>query len=132
VVKTADEVAKEDMETLFHGMPAQSARVTRFRADLAHAALDRDLVLSASADQATLEPFRQAKSFTSQPAGCPAGCYVDNAPLPPAPPAAEPIAVPTASGSSCATGATHPTGCIALGLGAVAFAAMRRRRRHVC
>jgi MYXO-CTERM domain-containing protein len=133
VTKTAAQVAQEDFATLFHGMPPHSARLTRMRADLAHAALDRDLPLSASADQGVLAAGRQATRWTSQPPGCPAGCSADNAPgavVPAASPASNVVTSgPSASGSSCAIGTSDPAGWTAFALGAIAFATVRRRRR---
>jgi hypothetical protein len=138
VIKSAAQVAKEDVGALFHGLPTQAARLTRMRADLAHAALDRDLPLSASADQSELQPLRRAARWTAQPSGplgCPAGCYAENAPG--YPPTAAPSSTSSAgepaslegSGSSCATGASDKAGWSAFALGAIAFAAIRRRRR---
>lgn len=57
VTKTAQQVREEDLELL---VPANAAtRVTRMRADLAHAALSRDLLLSASQDQSVLSNTHQ-------------------------------------------------------------------------
>lgn len=75
VVKTAAEVAQEDFEALFHGIPASAERVTRLRADLSHAALDQDLVVAASADQSVLSRQRQLTRESGEPQ-CPVfdGC----------------------------------------------------------
>lgn len=57
VTKTAVRVRDEDLALL---APASTAtRVTRMRADLAHAALTRDLVLQAAADQSLMSNTRQ-------------------------------------------------------------------------
>lgn len=48
---TADEVRQDDLQTLFAGIPNGAVRATRLRADLARAALVKDLQLGASADQ---------------------------------------------------------------------------------
>jgi hypothetical protein len=70
--KTASQVRDEDLDTLFAGMPAQgSARITRLRADVAHAALADDLVLTASTDQSELSNFRNVPKGINEPA-CPA------------------------------------------------------------
>ena len=50
ITKSADEVRQEDMDTLFHGIPASSGRVTRLRSDVAHTALNVDLTLGAGAE----------------------------------------------------------------------------------
>ena len=57
VTKTAQQVRSDDLDLVF---PANTAtRVTRMRADLAHAALARDLVLTASRDQSLLSNTHQ-------------------------------------------------------------------------
>ena len=48
---TADEVRQDDLQTLFAGIPNGAVRATRLRADLARAALVKDLQPGASADQ---------------------------------------------------------------------------------
>jgi hypothetical protein len=63
VTKTAKQVEQEDMDTLFAGITS-AARVTRYRSDLAHASLQEDLNLGATADQSevgrTLNVTREA------------------------------------------------------------------------
>jgi len=66
IIKSAQAVSEEDIEVLLNGMP-NSARVTRIRADLNHAALAADLLLTASTDQAVLPRDRQAKKEANQP-----------------------------------------------------------------
>ncbi|AKU96412.1 hypothetical protein AKJ09_03076 [Labilithrix luteola] len=75
VVKTAVQVRQEDLDTLFHGIPSAATRVTRLRADVAHAALDADLVMSASQKQDVLATTRQVTKELNQPI-CPVynGC----------------------------------------------------------
>jgi hypothetical protein len=75
VVKTAQQVRTEDLATLFNGVPTGSARVTRMRADLAHAALSADLVMTASQDQTELSNLRQLTKELNEPL-CPVynGC----------------------------------------------------------
>jgi hypothetical protein len=69
--KTAAQVRDEDLDTLFAGMPAQSAaRITRLRGDIAHAALVEDLTLTASADQSELSNYRNVPKGINEPA-CP-------------------------------------------------------------
>ncbi len=67
VTKTAVQVRTEDFDTLFHGIPSATGRVTRLRSDLAHAALSVDLTLGASADQAFLTNIRQVTKELNQP-----------------------------------------------------------------
>jgi MYXO-CTERM domain-containing protein len=58
VTKTAVQVRQEDLDLLVPGDVA-ATRVTRMRADLAHSALTRDLVLAASQDQSLLSNTHQ-------------------------------------------------------------------------
>jgi hypothetical protein len=67
VVKTAVQVREEDIATLFYGIPTATSRVTRMRADLAHAALNADLVMTAAQDQAVLPNVRQITKELGQP-----------------------------------------------------------------
>ena len=73
VLKTAEQVRTEDLSTLFSGI--NQVRVTRLRADLAHAALNADLIMTASADQAVVSNFRQLTKELNEPL-CPVfnGC----------------------------------------------------------
>lgn len=72
--RTKEVVAAEDLETLVGAIP-KNVRITRFRASLAHQALDQDLVLSASTDQSLLDAAREVTREKNQPI-CPvyAGC----------------------------------------------------------
>jgi hypothetical protein len=130
---TAAQVRDADLATLFYGMPAASVRVTRLRADLAHAALDQDLQMIASTDQAEIPLTRQILKEKNQPL-CPVwdGCTtVGTAPRDEAIARSTPPA--SASGSSCAV--APPSGNVtfmAAGFGVFAVAvgqAFRRRRR---
>jgi hypothetical protein len=133
VVKTAVQVRDEDIATLFYGIPASTSRVTRLRADLAHAALDADLVMTASPQQAVLANVRQIRNELGQPQ-CPVfspdGCStVGTAP--------RDEATSRADGSggesfSCATGGASASSFWLLAGGgylALAIARARRRRR---
>lgn len=135
IVKTAVQARTEDLATLFHGIPSTSARVTRIRADLVHAALNDDLRMTASADQAVLSNVRQVTKELGQPQ-CPIfspdGCTnIGTAPRD------EAIARSDKSGGgesfSCAVGSTSSSPLwIGAGLGyaALAIARARRRRRN--
>ena len=68
--ETADQVRQNDLATLFPGSNQGSLRVTRMRADLAHAALANDLTLQASADQSNLSSSYQVTQSVNAPA-CP-------------------------------------------------------------
>lgn len=69
--KTTAEVQQEDFDTLFAGFGGANSyadvKVTRIRADLAHAALVTDLTVGASTDQADLARTRQPKHENGQP-----------------------------------------------------------------
>jgi hypothetical protein len=67
VLKSADQVRTEDLETLFNGIPNGSERVTRLRVDLSRAALGVDLQVIASGDQSILENERVPKNEKGQP-----------------------------------------------------------------
>ncbi|HEX3345700.1 MAG TPA: hypothetical protein VHS09_14050 [Polyangiaceae bacterium] len=68
--ETADQVRQNDMATLFPGDSQGTVRITRMRADLAHAALATDLTLQASADQSDLSNFYQVSQSVNAPV-CP-------------------------------------------------------------
>jgi len=133
VIKTAVQVRDEDLTTLFFGIPEASSRVTRIRADLAHAALNADLVMTASQDQTELATVRQLTKELNQPQ-CPVysadGCtQVGTAP--------RDEAMARASGDSnesfsCATGSATAAspGWLVAGLGYLAIAITRARRRR--
>jgi len=63
---TAAQVREADLTALFQGL-GQGFRLTRMRADLAHAALVDDLSLQASVDQSELSNFRQAQDAINIP-----------------------------------------------------------------
>lgn len=77
ITKSASQVKQEDMNTLFSGIA--SGRVTRIRADLARAALGKDLLVTASADQSLLQGTRQVTKTTGT-FQCPQfpGCDTEN------------------------------------------------------
>jgi hypothetical protein len=125
---TADEVRQQDLATLFGQIPGQDVRITRVRADLAHAALDKDLALTASADQSELSQYRQLQKDVNWP-GCPTP--------PPVICGGDPATDGRADllgGKGCSTAATRFDGsdvglsCVA-GLFAVALVRTRRRKK---
>ncbi|MEA2747042.1 MAG: hypothetical protein QOI41_1185 [Myxococcales bacterium] len=131
VTKTAVQARQEDLDTLFHNIPDSTSRVTRIRADLVHAALDADLVMTASKDQAVLSNIRQLTKELNQPQ-CPVysadGCtQVGTAPR-------DQAAARSNGGSesfSCSTSGTGNGGTlwIGAGLGYLALSIVRARRR---
>jgi hypothetical protein len=75
--KTSDEVMQEDLTTLFTGISSTVFRLTRLRADLAHASLANDLQLQAASDQSTVSNVHVATQSVNGPL-CPVyqGCTV--------------------------------------------------------
>jgi MYXO-CTERM domain-containing protein len=133
VLKTAVQVRTEDLAALFYGIPTASSRVTRIRADLAHAALDADLVMTASSDQAVLSNVRQLTKELNQPL-CPVysqdgGSQIGTEPRDDAAARANGDA---GESFSCATGGAGGTSPVWLGagLGYLALAVVRARRRR--
>ena len=68
--ETAEEVRQNDLATLFPADDSGTVRITRMRADLAHAALATDLNLQASVDQSDLSNLYQVTQSTNAPT-CP-------------------------------------------------------------
>jgi MYXO-CTERM domain-containing protein len=133
VLKTAVQVRSEDLAALFAGIPTASSRVTRMRADLAHAALDADLVMTASTDQTVLSNVRQLTKELNEPL-CPVystdGCsQIGTAPRSEA---AARTNGDTAESFSCTTGGVNGSSPIWMGagLGYLAMAIARARRRR--
>lgn len=122
VLETADQVRDDDLQHLLSGMN-QIGRVTRLRADLAHAALAKDLELSATMDQSPLTNVRNVASDVNRPA-CPT--------YPPCPPPTPDYSRDRArGGSSCsaaADGASNVGLAVAAGVVALSFGRRRRRR----
>ena len=132
ILKTAIQVRDEDLAALFYGIPASTSRVTRMRADLTHAALNADLVMTAASHQDVLSNVRRVLKEENQPlctvySGCAA---VGQAPRD------EAIARSTGTRGeafSCATGGPSASPLwLGAGLGffALALAGARRRRRR--
>jgi hypothetical protein len=131
VTKSALEVRDDDLDALFAGTLNGSARVTRMRADLAHAALDQDLQMIASTDQAEVPLFRQTTKEKNQPL-CPvwSGCEsVGTAPRDEATARSTPA---SGSSSSCAVSpSANPTFMsAAFGLVGLALARAAGRRKR--
>jgi hypothetical protein len=104
VTQAADAVREEDLTTLFGG--GSFSRVTRMRADLAHAALDTDLLMTAAKDQGTLSNVRTVTKELNEPL-CPVwnGCTsTEQAPR------SEAIARSTGGGAGGESGETFSCG----------------------
>jgi MYXO-CTERM domain-containing protein len=133
ILKTAVQVRSEDLAALFYGIPASTSRITRMRADLAHAALTDDLVMTASKDQAVLNNVRQLTKEIGQPL-CPIysndGCnQIGTAPRDQAEARATGGGDESFSCSSGGSGGASPL-WLGAGLGYLAFAVVRARRRR--
>ncbi len=131
VVETPEQVRQDDLDALFQGIGLTDGqvRVTRMRADLAHAALATDLLLTASADQSVASNVRQVTHEASEPL-CPiydGQCnQVGTAPR-------SQVLSATRSSFSCSTSPDQASNVFtALGLaafgGAILFGSRRRRR----
>jgi hypothetical protein len=133
--KSAEQVRDEDIAALFGGLK-EPIRITRLRADLGRAALDQDLTLGASADQAELPTARQLTKEANEPQ-CPvySNCeQVGTAPRSQA--AAQTSSHPntvTVGGDDDGCSATRSregTGWMAAMIGFFAFAMSRKLRRR--
>ncbi|MBK8219038.1 MAG: DUF2330 domain-containing protein [Myxococcales bacterium] len=133
--KTPDQVRDEDMGILLGRIvPGAELRVTRMRADLTHAALNEDLVLTAPADQSLLGTTRQVTRELNEPL-CPVwqGCeQVGQAPRSEA--AAQSDGTGSfGGGASCSTSNANAAGGTLLGGAFAVFGVVlaRLRRRKV-
>jgi hypothetical protein len=126
--QTADQVMQDDLKTLFTGISSGTFRLTRLRADLAHAALANDLQLQAATDQSTLSNAHVASQSVNGPL-CPvySGCSV----------VGQAVYDPTASnhGSGCSVPAVDRLGwgetAILGGMaGLLVLSGVRARRRR--
>jgi hypothetical protein len=133
VTKTASQVRDEDVATLFSGIT--NSRVTRMRADLAHAALNADLLMTASADQTEVSNVRQVTKELNQPL-CPvwSGCKsVGQAPRDEATARSTPNSVGGGTGETFACGASRrasPKTWPGVALAALAVVELARRARR--
>jgi hypothetical protein len=130
ITKTAQQVRAEDMDTLFFGIPSVAIRATRLRADLQHAALDQDLVVTASKDQAVLSNVRQITREANEPL-CPVFNGCDNIGQAPRSEAQARADGDSGESFSCST-TSKPTSPTWLGLGAgfLALAMVKASRRR--
>ncbi len=131
--KTAAEVRDEDLGILLgRVISGAQIRVTRMRADLNHAALSEDLLLTAPADQALLGNTRQVTRELNEPL-CPVFSGCDQVGQAPRSEAAAQASGGSSSASSCSTGNTNLASGGLLGgafvvLG-LAFVRSRREKR---
>jgi hypothetical protein len=76
IIESAGQVRAEDIRTLFAGLDGPNVRVTRFRGDIAHAAMNADLVLRASADQSEISNVRTPTKSINETCPIYDGCDV--------------------------------------------------------
>jgi hypothetical protein len=132
VIKTAQQVRSEDLATLFAGIPTVTTRVTRMRADLAHAALNDDLKMTASADQSELSNIRQLTKEINEPL-CPVYNGCNNAGTAPRSEAIARADAANGGGESfaCSTSSRPSSPAwLALGGGFLALALVKAARRR--
>lgn len=70
ITLSAEQARDRDLDVLLAGIPEGKDHVTRLRADLAHDALDQDLVLEASSDPRELTRYRYVSKSVGAPV-CP-------------------------------------------------------------
>jgi hypothetical protein len=128
IIETASQVEDDDFAAMFHGIT--SPRVTRMRADIAHAQLlTGDLVLTASPDQAELTLTRSLTKELNEPQ-CPVyqGCQVVGT-APRSEAAARAGNGNDSSTSTCAMSPSRSSGWLLAGIGFIAFVFAKIRRR---
>ena len=128
--KTAAEVRDEDLGILLgRVISGAQIRVTRMRADLNHAALSEDLLLTAPADQALLGNTRQVTRELNEPL-CPVFSGCDQVGQAPRSEAAAQSASGSVGGGSCSTSnANTSSGALLAGcLAAFGLVLVRSRR----
>jgi hypothetical protein len=76
ILESAEQVRTDDLNALLAGITSPNVRVTRIRSDIAHAAMNVDLVLQASADQSELSNVRQVTQSTNEKCPIYNGCNV--------------------------------------------------------
>jgi hypothetical protein len=134
VLETADQVRTADMAALFGTKDQSQVRITRMRADLAHAALANDLALQAASDQSPLSNVYQVTDYVHAPT-CPAVPPMSTCPPCPNLPygyGGSATAGKTGDSFGCATaadGGTGGSGLEVLAIGAACAVILRIRSR---
>jgi hypothetical protein len=135
--ESADQVRMDDLAALFGPNNQGTMRVTRMRADLAHAALATDLALQASTDQSVMSNLYRVTKYINAPV-CPTVAPMTT--CPPCP--TDPNGYGNAAGGNsngasqsfgCTTAAGDQSSSWALEAGGLAFACaafFRARRRN--
>lgn len=126
VIETAEQVRTDDIATLFAGLAGPNVRVTRFRSDIAHSAMTKDLVVQASLDQSELSNVRNLTRSVNETCPIYDGCNVVGTGTP-----AQSSASLSKSGcaaSPAVAGASTGSGAVAGLIGLLVAARARRRR----
>ncbi|HEY8039846.1 MAG TPA: DUF2330 domain-containing protein [Polyangiaceae bacterium] len=127
--ETPDQVMQDDLTALFAGISGPSFRLTRLRADLAHASLASDLQLQAASDQSALPNLRVPAQSINETCAVYSGCNIVGY---------EPVDQLTGSSShgsfGCAVNGEMTSGldlaALAGALGMLGLGAARARRRR--
>jgi MYXO-CTERM domain-containing protein len=125
--ESADQVRTDDVNALFAGMAGPTVRVTRMRSDISHAAMTKDFVLQASADQSEIANVRRVTQSINEQ--CPIygnDCSIVGQGSPAQGAASGPHGAAGCSASSD-DGRENPVGLVAVA-GMLALAAARGRR----
>lgn len=129
--QSAAQVEQADFDALFVGGVNGSARVTRIRSDIAHAALSADLTLQASTDQTELSNVYSTTREIGEPE-CPV--YNNSCNVTGNVPRSEALAAASGTSGGCTAAPTSSSTRSPLGLGIllglVGFGAMRARRKR--
>jgi len=130
VVQSADDVRTADIATLFAGITPPNARITRFRGDIAHAAMTADLVLQASVDQSELPNLRTVTKSINETCSLYSGCDVVGSGTPAQAAAQENKSSCAASAQSIASTSTRSGSVAALITFLLARTVLARKRRR--
>ena len=126
----ADQALADDMTTLFAGLTATSAWITRFEGALSHAALSTDLEVAASADQTMVQRTFSVTNTVGSPCPPVAPCSGGTGPGGFGQGGASQGTGGSSSGSpgSCATSTHDASGPAMAGVALLAALALARRR----
>ena len=119
-----------DIATLFAGITPPNARITRFRGDIAHAAMTADLVLQASVDQSELPNLRTVTKSINETCSLYSGCDVVGSGTPAQAAAQENKSSCAASAQSIASTSTRSGSVAALITFLLARTVLARKRRR--
>jgi hypothetical protein len=130
--ESAEQVRDDDINTLFAGLSGTTVRITRIRSDIAHAAMNQDFILAASADQSELSNIRTVTKQINETCSIYSSCEVTGTGTPAESQASVDEANDSAGGG-CRTAPTKrpesPTTALAFAaIGAFVLLGMRTRK----